>query len=65
MQQAMLTVCYYANFMLLLVMSTGDLKNNLRKLQSALRAVKYNTDVEFERYMQFLRCISFAFFLAF
>jgi len=36
-------------FVLLLVMSTGDLKNNLRKLHSELRAVKYNADVEFER----------------
>jgi len=29
-------------------MTTGDLKNNLRKLQSELRAVKYSVDVDFE-----------------
>jgi len=31
-------------------MTTGDLKNNLRKLQTELRAVKYNVDVDFERF---------------
>ena len=48
MQQAIAN-CYYFTFVLFLAMSTGDLKNNLRKLQCALRAVKYNADIEFER----------------
>lgn len=34
-------------------MATGDLKNNLRKLQFELRTIKYDRDVDFERY-----CIS-------
>ena len=29
-------------------MTTGDLKNNLRKLQMELRAVKYEKDVDYE-----------------
>jgi len=35
-------------------MTTGDLKNNLRKLQTELRAVKYSADVDFERLVQLL-----------
>jgi len=41
-------------------MTTGDLKNNLRKLQSELRAVKYGADVDFERLMRlFIYCCWF------
>jgi len=32
-------------------MTTGDLKNNLRKLQGELKAVNYSHDVDFERYV--------------
>ena len=34
-------------------MATGDLKNNLRKLQSALKLVNYEKDSDFERYLFF------------
>ena len=32
-------------------MSTGDLKNNLKKFQAVLKAVKYDKDVNIERYL--------------
>ena len=35
-------------------MTTGDLKNNLRKLQTELRAVKYSVDVDFVRLTELL-----------
>ena len=30
-------------------MSTGDLKNNLQKLQSELKAVRYDRDIDYEK----------------
>ena len=39
-------------------MTTGDLKNNLRKLQSELKAVNYTRDVDFERFI-FVICSEF------
>ena len=33
-------------------MSTGDIKNNLKKLQSELKAVKYEKDLDLERYFK-------------
>jgi len=39
--------------------STGDIQNDLRKLQTELRYIKYH-DVDFKSYAYFLRSIRFS-----
>jgi len=43
-------------------MATGDLKNNLRKLQTELRAAKYNVDVDFDRLTELFNCLFYILF---